>query len=129
MPHIAVKLSQAQPQERVDALCTGITQSMHAILDKRLEVTAVSVDIASHWRIGNQPAGCTAFVDAKITAGTNTAEQKAAWIDAVWQLLRTQLGELNEVSYIVLHEIGAGDWGYSGLTQAERLAEHPVRSK
>ena len=56
----------------------------------------------------------------KITAGTNSESDKGALIARLNRLLREELGGLAEASYIVIHEVPAGSWGYSGITQAAR---------
>jgi 4-oxalocrotonate tautomerase len=56
-----------------------------------------------------------------IGAGTNTADEKARFLDEMWRLLWTVLGrELRPESYIVFHEIDPRSYGRGGLTRAER---------
>ena len=60
-------------------------------------------------------------MDATVSAGTNTADEKSSFIAEANRLLKTVLGaDLTEVSYIVIHEVPKDSWGYDGLTQAER---------
>ncbi len=78
----------------------------------------------ARWHIGGAvPAQPTALLEISITAGTNTAEEKAAFIDAAFAELQRQLGggkPLAAASYVIVRELPATDWGYGGLTQAAR---------
>jgi phenylpyruvate tautomerase PptA (4-oxalocrotonate tautomerase family) len=67
------------------------------------------------------PRRIAVHIDATVTAGTNSAEEKADFIDKTMKLLRTVIGaELSPVTYIVIHEIPAQSWGYDGRTQENR---------
>jgi 4-oxalocrotonate tautomerase len=61
-----------------------------------------------------------AQLEALITAGTNSAAEKAAFIRAAHDMLGTVLGPLASPVYVALRELPAGDWGYDGATQAAR---------
>ncbi len=128
MPFINVKLagrpvSDAQRQ----ALVAGLTERVHLLLGKRKDVTAVTVEElpARNWSIGGQTvtaAAMTAYVDIKITRGTNSTEQKAAMIAAATVFLREVLGDMAEASYVVIHELNGDSWGYDGIAQQARMA-------
>ena len=65
-----------------------------------------------------------AHLDVKVTAGTNTAEEKRRFIAEVMKLFRSVIGSaLDPVCYVVVHEVAADAWGYDGLTQADRAAK------
>ncbi len=60
-------------------------------------------------------------VDATITAGTNSPEEKARFIEQTMKLLNHVFGgELNPATYIVIAEVPAQSWGYDGQTQESR---------
>jgi len=127
MPFIAIKTSgKALGPADIQTLHQETTALIARIMGKKAEVTAVLVEDApaSRWSVGGQAldgsGGVTAHVDIKITQGTNTAEQKAAMVAATRDMLRRVLPELSEVAYVVIDEIPATDWGYGGLSQAER---------
>ena len=86
---------------------------------------------AGHWFVGGQPAARpTALLAIDITAGTNTAAQKARFVEAAFAELQRQLGtpsELETASYVQVRELAAGDWGFGGITQATRAARHSPR--
>lgn len=107
------------------------------LLHKRLPVTAVAISGAPvAWFIGGeslQDPGVatprTFALEIRITAGTNTAEEKAAWIAAAWDTMRQAVpGVVAEASYVSIVEIPATDWGYGGRTQAERARQTTPRS-
>ncbi|MDR6156255.1 phenylpyruvate tautomerase PptA (4-oxalocrotonate tautomerase family) [Acidovorax delafieldii] len=79
---------------------------------------------SARWHIGGatveQP---TALLEISITQGTNTQEEKAAFIQAAFAELQRQLagdGTLAAASYVVVRELPASDWGYGGRTQQAR---------
>jgi 4-oxalocrotonate tautomerase len=123
VPTLQLKLSPAQPAERVATLARRLTQLSTDILGKRHEVTAVTVDELwpGRWFIGGGPARePTAMLEIRITAGTNSEEEKQDFIAAAFALLEQQLGSLAEASYVIVQEMPATDWGYGGRTQASR---------
>lgn len=123
MPYIELLVFPPASPEEAATLARGITDAMARIMGKHREVTAVRIAGADTalWALGGEPASDrVACLDIKITAGTNRAEEKAALIGHLHGLLETTLGPLVEASYIMVHELPAGDWGYHGMTQAAR---------
>jgi 4-oxalocrotonate tautomerase len=73
------------------------------------------------WSIADVPVSVAAQVDAVIGVGTNTPEEKARFMGGMMELLRSILGpELQEATYIALHEFPHDSYGRGGLTRAER---------
>src|SRR5262249_55949949 len=107
-------------------LAKRLTTLTAEVLGKRPEVTAVLIDVLPEgfWFIGGESferhGQATARLAIDITQGTNTSAQKAAFVEAAWQLLVELLGPLAEASYVIVRELPAGDWGYGGRTQAAR---------
>ncbi len=127
MPYIDLLVYPSVTPEQSAALAVGITDAMVTIMGKRREVTAVRVASAgsAHWTIGaKQCGGTTAYMEVRITTGTNNREQKAALVRYLNSLLVSHLSDLAEASYIVIHEIPAENWGYAGITQAARSGQH-----
>jgi 4-oxalocrotonate tautomerase len=122
MPYIELKLQSTPTTEQADNLARGITAAMVEVMGKRGEVTAVRITATSTlWTIGGEHcAKPGAYLDVKITAGTNSAKEKQALLQRLHRLLVTTLGELAEASYIVIHELPAENWGYAGISQATR---------
>lgn len=126
MPFIHLTTGVALDHAVRSALAAEITQAMADILGKRREVTAVLIETVDPggWFIDAQALGTLAVSPAHaaifITAGTNTAPEKAAMVAALHEMLGRRLGSLPEASYVIIHEIAGTDWGYAGVTQAAR---------
>lgn len=125
MPILQLKVSPVH-LSRYRSLASALTGLTALHLGKRPEVTAVVIDDlpAARWHIGgNDVAGPTAFLEISITQGSNTAQEKAAFIAAAFAELQNQLGAgqpLEPASYVIVRELPATDWGYGGQTQAAR---------
>ena len=122
MPYIDLHLSSAPNEEQAATLAQGITDAMVTITHKRREVTAVRIAAESIlWSIaGERCSTPTAYMEVKITENTNSADEKAALLQRLYQLLHDTLGGLAEASYIVIHELPAKNWGYAGISQSAR---------
>lgn len=124
MPFINVKVA-GDPLEgrQIADIQRGITDLMVDVLQKVGPLTAVLVEHVplGGWSVGAQPVGRAAQVDAIVSAGTNTPEQKARFIAGAMALLKDVLGpDLAEVTYVVVHDLPKDSWGYNGLTQEAR---------
>ena len=101
-----------------------LTAKMADILGKKADLTAILIEQvpdAAAWSVGGEPVPVAAYLDVKITAGTNTSAQKARFIHDAHAMLKATLGSnIPTATYVVLHEVAADAWGYSGLTQAHR---------
>jgi 4-oxalocrotonate tautomerase len=125
MPFVRMTVSgPALSPKQVGLLHTEITQLMASVLGKRADLTSVLVEqpATADWAIGGTPVKIAVHLEATITAGTNSPEQKARFIDKTMRLLTSVLGsELNPATYIVVNEVPANAWGYDGRTQESRL--------
>lgn len=126
MPTLQLKVSPLQNPSQYRALAGALTRLTALHLGKRPEVTAVMIDDvpAARWHMGGSDVpGPTAFLEISITAGTNTAQEKEAFIAAAFEELQNQLGAgqpLVPANYVIVRELPATDWGYGGQTQAAR---------
>ena len=126
MPTLQLKVSPLQNPCRYRALASALTDLTALHLGKRPEVTAVMIDDvpAARWHVGGGDVQRpTAFLEISITAGTNTGQEKAAFIAAAFAELEHQLGAgkpLESASYVIVRELPVSDWGYGGQTQAQR---------
>jgi 4-oxalocrotonate tautomerase len=127
MPFVRISLAgQPATPAQVAELQRHATALMAQVLGKRADLTVVAVEQqpAAHWSVGGAaPADLRpplAQLEALITAGTNNAAEKAAFIRAAHDMLGTVLGPLASPVYVALRELPAGDWGYDGATQAAR---------
>lgn len=126
MPTLVLKLAPLSNPECYRRLAQGLTDLTVRLLSKCREVTVVVIDDlpAARWHVGGEPAKQpTALLEISITDGSNTPEQKAAFIEAAYMQLQHQLeplGPLATESYVVVRELPASDWGHGGLTQQYR---------
>ena len=129
MPTLQLKITPPQAAERLQVLARRLTDLSTQVLGKRQEVTAVIVEELwpGRWFIGGRNAGqATALLEIRVTQGTNSAEEKEAFVRAAYEELWQQLGPLAEASYVVVQEVAATDWGYGGKTQAQRRKTAPA---
>lgn len=126
MPYLSVKLCPPPSPEAAEQIALALTELTAVILKKKPGLTAVTVEhIAPKlWFIGGEAltsqGTATFYLDIKITEGTNTKDEKAAYIKAVFCMAESLLGRLHPTSYIVVHEVRADAWGYGGATQEFR---------
>jgi|SRR5471030_2193723 len=133
MPILNVTLSSAPDLAQSARIAASLTQLTAQILQKDAALTSVAIGHVdpAHWFVGGatlaQQRKASFFLDILITDETNTATQKAAYIDAVFTAMQALLGELHEVSYIHVHDARPAAWGYGGLTQQFRAVRKLLR--
>ena len=123
MPYIALTIEPKPTPAQAAALARGITDALAEEAGKHRQVTAVRIGGSETllWSVGGEPVRKpTAYLEVKITRGSNSEAQKASLVARLHRLLIESLGELAEASYIAIHELPAESWGYAGLTQAAR---------
>lgn len=126
MPFIHITTGVLLDQKVKADLASDVTQKIAEILGKRREVTAVLIDsvAGAGWFIDAHTIEADHSVpvhaDIFITAGSNSEAEKAAMVAAMHQTLCRYLSAIPEASYVIIHEIAGGNWGYSGLTQEAR---------
>ena len=128
MPYIDIRLGGRLDSEQRERLYETTTSLMNTVMGKRREVTVVHVQESEPQQWSTNAIQLTAsdsisaYVDVKVTAGTNTAEQKAEMIAQTVKMLQDVVGTIQEACYVVIDEIAADSWGYDGKTQAARTA-------
>ena len=124
MPFVRITASGAAlASEQVSLLCSEVTELMACVLGKRPDLTSVLVEqvATAAWAIGGSPVKAAVHVDATITAGTNSPEENARFIEKTMSLLKSVLGsDLHSATYVVVTEVPADSWGYDGRTQESR---------
>ena len=126
MPVLNLRIAPLQNPQRYQTLARALTRITAEVLGKPAEVTTVTIDDlpAARWYVGgNDVERPTAQLDLRIAAGTNTPAQKQEFIRQAFLELQRQLGyghPLEAASYVLVHELPAGDWGYGGITQEAR---------
>lgn len=129
MPYLNAKISGAESSETTAKVAEALTGLTAEILGKKPEVTSVAVEFVpgDQWVVGGAPIAAqgvrTFYLEIKITAGTNTKDQKAAYLKEVFSSMETILGELHPASYIVIQDVGADSWGFEGVSQEYRYIE------
>ena len=127
MPYLNVRIAQQESAGVADQVVSALMKRTAEILGKKSEVTSIEIDFISpdrwfvgHVRISDQDA-TTFYLDIKITEGTNTKQQKAEYIKAVFADFESILGGVTPASYIVIHDVSADSWGFEGKTQEYRF--------
>ncbi|HWE79563.1 MAG TPA: 4-oxalocrotonate tautomerase [Pseudolabrys sp.] len=134
MPLITVTV--ATPHQRVldkPAIAAEVARLSTAILKKDPKVTAVIVTRvpSDDWFCGGKSLTeewlASFWLDIHVTDGTNTKDEKAAFIAAAFEAMGRLLGPLHEESYVHVHDVRGDAYGYGGLTQERRyIAGRPA---
>src|SRR5882724_4321610 len=127
MPILTVKYAtpRLQPATKTDIARAASEIAAH-VLRKDPKVTAVvveAVDPADWFAGGTSLAelGLASFwLDIRIVEGTNTKDEKAAFVAAVFKRMSELLGPLHNESYVHANEVRADAYGYGRQTQEQR---------
>lgn len=131
MPIINVKLSATPSPELVRQVSETVLELTTAILHKKREVTSIAMDFVprEHWVIAGRTLAeqgkSSFYLDIKVVSGTNTKDEKAAYLAAVFSAFQGILGDLHDESYVYVHDVAAEAYGYGGVSQEYRY----IRSK
>ncbi|MEU8915533.1 4-oxalocrotonate tautomerase family protein [Streptomyces nigrescens] len=132
MPYFRVTVPDPDlPADVQRALAEGLTRLAVTVLRKDRARTIVHLNLvpADRYYVAGTPlAGREAHVEASLTAGTNSAAEKAAFIAAADELLSDLLGP-HPRSGVALHELHPESYGYNGVTQLDyyrRVAAAPA---
>jgi 4-oxalocrotonate tautomerase len=126
VPMISVQLGvQRSPglSAKVARLVTDVTAK---VLHKDPHVTAVAIQYIdpADWYIAGESLdnrkSASFFVDARITDGTNTKDEKAAYVREIFETMSGLLGGVHPESYVHADDVRGDAYGYGGLTQEER---------
>ncbi len=122
MPFARVTLSgiELAPARR-EELARRVAETMRDALGTPYRLTAVFVEELSggSWTVGGQVAQRgAAHVEATVSVGTKTDEQKAAFIVEIARLMEEFCAPLLEPTYVVVRELPASAWGFGGSTIA-----------
>jgi 4-oxalocrotonate tautomerase len=131
MPYINIRLGRKLDEEQRKRLYEKTTSLMNTLMGKRPEVAVVHIQESEsrQWSVNSSPIAAedpvAAYVDIKITEGTNTPSEKAEMISQAVKMLKDVVGPLQEACYVVIDDIPADSWGYNGKTQADRAVSKP----
>jgi len=131
-----ITLQYASPRSKpglTETLAKAANDLSATILHKDPQVTAVAVEEIdpANWFVGNAPLAQQAlasfWLDIRIVDGTNTREEKAAFVAATFARMSELIGPLHNESYVHVNEVGGDAYGYGGLTQNERYIANKLK--
>ncbi|MEB0010799.1 4-oxalocrotonate tautomerase family protein [Glaciimonas sp. Gout2] len=126
MPILTVLLSTPPNAITSAKVAQSLSQLTADILHKKPELTSIAISHVdpAHWFVGGESLHAqhktSFFLAIRITDETNTADEKAAYIAAVFNAMADLLGDLHHESYVHVHDARAAAYGYGGLTQQQR---------
>ena len=127
MPLITVSYtsSRRSPSLKAD-IASAVSKLTAEILHKDPKVTAIivkSVD-ADDWFAGGKSLAeqklASYWIDIHVTEGTNTKDEKAAYLAAMFKRMAEILGPLHPETYLHVDEVKGDAYGFGGLTQERR---------
>ncbi len=127
MPLITVTYSSSRTAPSLKAdISAAVSELTAKILHKDPKVTAIivkSVD-AADWFAGGKSLAeqelASYWLDIHISEGTNTKDEKAAYLAAMFKRMEELLGPLHNESYLHVDEVRGDAYGFGGLTQERR---------
>lgn len=122
-----VRITVARPElsgEQQQRIVSGLANLLEHDLQKKRDVIVTQLQLAKpeQWFVAGVPRADTAgvHIEVTITRGSNTELQKAQFLANTYEFLRTELGSIAPVTYIVLQEVDSTSFGYDGLSQQDR---------
>jgi 4-oxalocrotonate tautomerase len=127
MPLITVTYSSSRHAPLLKAdIAAAVNELTAKLLHKDPKVTAIivrSVD-AADWYAGGKSLAeqklASYWLDVHVVEGTNTKDEKAAYLAAMFKRMGELLGPLHSESYLHVDEVRGDAYGFGGLTQERR---------
>jgi 4-oxalocrotonate tautomerase len=129
MPYLDVKISGTPAADITQQVADRLADLTTTILHKKRELTSITVTYVDgrQWYVAGTPITAqeqtTFYLAIHVTDGTNTKDEKAAYIKQVFASMQSILGKLHPASYVVIKDVGADSWGYEGATQEFRYVK------
>ena len=127
MPLIAIQYSSGISRPSLKAeIAAAASELSSGILHKDPKVTAVIVqDVdGADWFAGGRSLKeqklASVWFDIHITDGTNTKDEKAAYLAALFKRMGELLGPLHQETYAHVDEVRGDAYGFAGLPQERR---------
>ena len=134
MPLLDVKLSGLPDAALAATVAATLSDLTARILRKDPKATAVAVSFVprEQWFVGGASLAAknaSSFaLDIQVVDGTNTKDEKAAYLEAVFAAMGGLLPGLDPESYILVREVKADAYGYGGRTQESRYVEKKLKA-
>jgi 4-oxalocrotonate tautomerase len=127
MPMITVQYAPLQAKAGLaQTIATAMTKLSTDLLHKDFALTTATVEEfdPTQWFVGGKPMSehrlAGFWLEIRVTDGTNTREEKAVFVAAVFAKMTQLIGPLHRESYVYVHGAGGDAYGHGGLTQNER---------
>jgi len=124
MPLITMTYGSPQPTPSTKAdIAAAISDLTARILRKDPKVTAIIVKAvdATDWFAGGRSLAeqglASYWLDIHVSEGTNTKDEKAAYLAAMFKRMGELLGPLHPETYLHVDEVRGDAYGFGGLTQ------------
>jgi 4-oxalocrotonate tautomerase len=127
MPLITVTYTNSRQSPSLKSnIAAAVSELTAKILHKDPKVTAIivkSVD-AADWFAGCKSLAeqklASYWLDIHVSEGTNTKDEKAAYLAAMFKRMGELLGPLHHESYLHVDEVKGDAYGFGGLSQERR---------
>ena len=122
---VAYSTSRQAPSLKSD-IASVVTELTAKILRKDPNVTAIIVKSveAEDWFAGGKSLAeqklASYWIDIHVSEGTNTKDEKAAYLAAMFSRMTELLGPLHHETYLHVDEVRGDAYGFGGLTQERR---------
>ena len=129
MPMIQIRYATPTGSDQTAAIVAEASRLSAEYLGKDPMVTAVLAEPAdpTRWFCGGEPLSATGkaafWLDIRVTEGTNTKDEKAAFVATCFQSMAKLLGELHRESYVHVFEVRGDAYGFEGVTQERRYIQ------
>jgi 4-oxalocrotonate tautomerase len=127
MPLITVTYATSRERPSLKSeIASAVSELTAKILRKDPKVTAIIVKSAdaADWFAGGRSLAeqklASYWLDVHVTEGTNTKDEKAAYLAALFKRMSELLGPLHHESYAHVDEVRGDAYGFGGLTQERR---------
>lgn len=127
MPLITVSYTSSRQSPSLKAdIASAVSELTAKILHKDPKVTAIIVKPvdASDWFAGGKSLAeqklASYWIDIHVSEGTNTKDEKAAYLAAMFERMAEILGPLHSETYLHVDEVKGDAYGFGGLTQERR---------
>ncbi|MFT8324019.1 tautomerase family protein [Oenococcus sicerae] len=126
MPYLRVRIASSNKEITDSTIGKELTNLAVTKLGKAAKAAAVDIyhSAPAQWFIGGESLQSldqtSFFVEIKITESTNTRDQKAAFVKAVFNQMSAWFQNISKTSYVVVQDVASDSWGFGGKTQEYR---------